>query len=250
MHDYLKWEEKTITDFSNENINKLYSKGFVFTRRDKGVMNKTRSVRINLEKFELSSENKRVLRKTEDLNLEVKPIPYSGYSWKIGKLGKDFYEEKFGKGTFSANKIKELLTNEEKSNFNLLFEYSLPLSKGELEGVAENRQTTPNPCLPAGNTSLERMGTIGYCICHETNEILHYSYPFYKLDTNNPNTGMGMMTRAVEWAKENGKKYIYLGSASSSKSLYKFQFKGIEWFDKEDGWTSDIQKLKACLTNG
>ena len=55
------------------------------------------------------------------------------------------------------------------------------------------------------------------------------------------------MTKAVIWAKKSGKKYIYLGSAKNEKSLYKFQFKGVEWFDGKN-WTDDIEKLKEILS--
>ena len=82
-------------------------------------MYQTRSLRIDLKKFELSSENRRVLKKTEDLRLKIEDLPIKNYDWKIGKMAKNFYETKFGKGTFSANKVKELLTDNKKSNFNL-----------------------------------------------------------------------------------------------------------------------------------
>ena len=83
---YLSWAEKTITDFDDESIEKMYDDGFVFTRIGKGVMNQTRSLRIDLNKFELSSENKRVLKKTEDLILSVSTIPYAKYDWSIHKF--------------------------------------------------------------------------------------------------------------------------------------------------------------------
>ncbi len=176
---YLKWEEKIITDFSSENINSLYNEGFLFTRIGKGVMQQTRSVRVELSKFELSSENRRILRKTEDTRLRIEKIPLAQYSWEIGKMGKDFYETKFGEHTFSANKIKELLTDETRSNFNTIFTYTI----GE-----EN---------------------VGYCVAFETDEIIHYCYPFYNLSpltySLSPNTGLGMMLRAILWAKEHGK---------------------------------------------
>ena len=73
---YLKWQEKTITDFSDENINNLYNEGFVFTRIEKGLMNQTRSVRINLSQFDLSSENRRVLRKTETKLIHLLTVVY------------------------------------------------------------------------------------------------------------------------------------------------------------------------------
>jgi len=215
---YLKWNEKTITDFSDENINSLYNEGYVFGRPGKGYMNQTRSVRINLDKFELSSENKRILKKTEDLGFRTYDLPYTEYSWEIGKTAKDFYTTKFGDGTFSANKTKELLTT--RHNFNKLFGYD------------------------------NERASVGYAICYENKNILHYSYPFYDLNPMsyvlNPNTGMSMMLQAINYAKENNKKYIYLGSAKDEKAKYKLQFKGLEWFDGKK-WNKDLDELKNIL---
>jgi len=202
---YLSWDEKNITDFSEENINSLYSQGYVFTRVDKGLMNQTRSVRIDLNKFELSSENRRILRKTEDIKLEIKDLPLENYHWSIHKMGKDFYETKFGDGIFSANKIKEIFTDPEKSNFNKVLTYEI------------------------------NSETVGYCIAYENSEIIHYSYPFYNLNTENKNIGMGMMLKAIEYAKTIGANYIYLGSAQRPTDIYKLQFKGLEWFDAKFG---------------
>jgi arginyl-tRNA--protein-N-Asp/Glu arginylyltransferase len=215
-HMYFHWKEQSITDFTDKNINSLYNKGFCFTRINRGVMHQTRSLRINLSKFELSSENKRILRKTEELNLHLFPLPFTEYHWSVGKMGKDFYEQKFGDGTFSANKIKELLTEQTKSNFNTLFSYSV-------------------------NTE-----TLGYCIARETDEMIHYCYPFYDLSNSPKDMGLGMMTRAVVYGKEQRKKYVYLGSAQRSSDTYKLQFEGIEWFDGEK-WTNDQETLKDVL---
>ena len=215
---YLSWQDKTISDFSDTTIESAYNDGFVFTRIGKGVMNQTRSLRIDLGKFELSSENRRILNKTEDLNLSVSPIPYENYIWTIHKIGKDFYEKKFGEKTFSAQKIKELITDKDKSNFNKLFVY--------------NRD---------GNN-------IGYCITLETKNTLHYCYPFYNLESNYQNIGMGMMLKAIVWAKENNKKYIYLGSFQRRTDTYKLQFTGLEWFDGHV-WKNDLDELKEELKN-
>ena len=178
---------------------------------------------MRLADFELSSENRRILRKTEGLSLDVQALPYANYDWSIGKMAKDFYDTKFGEGVFSANKVKELMT-EQAGNFNKLLIYSLPLLGG------------------AGG------GTVGFCIAHETNSMLHYSYPFYLLNTQYslPNTGLGMMLRAIVWAKDNGKEYCYLGSAQRPSDTYKLQFSGLEWFDGKK-WTSDTEKLKELL---
>lgn len=217
---YLSWDKKTIDDFSDKNIESAYNNGYLFTRTGKGDINQTRSVRIDLNTFKLSSENKRILKKTENLNLFVSPIPYDHYDWIIHKMGKEFYEQKFGPKVFSAQKIKELITSKEKSNFNRLFIYFT------------NGQNT------------------GYCIVRETARILHYCYPFYNLTANSesllPNIGMGMMLRAIIWAQENGKKYIYLGSAQRPSDTYKLQFSGLEWFDGKV-WKNDLDELKKIL---
>jgi arginyl-tRNA--protein-N-Asp/Glu arginylyltransferase len=132
-------------------------------------------------------------------------------------MAKDFYTEKFGDGTFSANKAKELLTT--KHNFNRLFVYSI-----EQEKIKE----------------------VGYSIALETNKIVHYSYPFYELRTLNSelkNLGMGMMLQAILYAQDAGKKYIYLGSFQRSGDVYKLQFEGLEWFDGER-WSNNLNILK------
>lgn len=220
MGTYLAWKKQTITDFSPENISNQYADGFVFTRRGKGEMDQTRSVRIDLSKFELSSENRRVLKKTDEITLETIPLSYSNYHWSIGKLAKDFYTTKFGDGTFSANKVKELLTDTEESNFNLLLKY------------------------------IHNEEAVGYSICYANENILHYSYPFYELTNVSQftNIGIGMMTKAIVWSKDAKKKYAYLGSAQRPTDTYKFQFSGAEWFDGEK-WSEDVEELKNLLTH-
>jgi arginyl-tRNA--protein-N-Asp/Glu arginylyltransferase len=214
---YFKWDQKTINDFSEKNTEAMYDIGFVFTRIGKGAMDQTRSLRINLGVFKLNSENRRILRKTENIILEEQKIPYKNYNWSIHKLGKDFYSEKFGEKTFSAQKIKELITDKEKSNFNKLFIY---------------RQKNDNMAL-------------GYCICFETKNILHYCYPFYDLTVKITNLGLGMMTKAIEFAYKQEKKYVYLGSFQRPSDVYKLQFEGLEWFDGKQ-WIVDIKKLKGA----
>ncbi|MBD3362179.1 hypothetical protein GF362_00485 [Candidatus Dojkabacteria bacterium] len=171
------------------------------TRIARGTMNQIKSLRIDLKQFKLTSENRRILRKVDGLKLNSIKLPISkqDYDWRIHKMGKNFYTTKFGDNTFSANKIKELLTNEH--NYNLLFSYSKE------------------------NLNKEKLG---YAICLQTNLIVHYCYPFYRLDIDTNNLGMGMMLKAILWAKENEKNYMYLGSDQK----YKQQFKGLQVWEK------------------
>ena len=209
---YLNWKEEKIDDYSDENISNMYENGFVFTRIGKGIMQQTRSIRINLNKFELTSENRRILKKGESILINENPIPYSKYSWEIGKIAKDFYDKK-ADGAFTANKIKELITSEQ--NFNTLFSFS----------------------------------NIAYAICYKNKNILHYCYPFYDLEKSTKDMGLIMMLKAIQYANESKLKYIYLGSLQRVNDKYKLQFQGIEWFDKEK-WSDDLEKVKIILNEG
>lgn len=227
--NYLHWDEKTITDFSDKSVSDLYDKGYVFTRLGRGIMHQTRSVRINLNKFEMSSENRRILKKIAQNESSVKsdaagpalestamPLPLQDYDFKLGKLAKDFYDTKFGPGIMSAIKVKEVLSDKEKSNFNLLLTYTL---------------TAP---------------TIGYAISFQNKTLLHYSYPFYDLNVAPKDMGLAMMIKAIQYAKDAGLKYIYLGSLQRPNDTYKLQFSGLEWFDGKD-WQNDLEKVKKIL---
>jgi arginyl-tRNA--protein-N-Asp/Glu arginylyltransferase len=218
---YFHWHQKTISDFSEDNISKMYADGYVFTRIGKGVMQQTRSVRIDLSKFVMSSENRRILKKVgalenEDLSTSftITPIalPMKDYDISLGKLAKDFYQTKFGEGIMSAQKIKEMLTDPAKSNFNMLLTYS-------------------------GR---------GFSICYSNDEILHYSYPFYDLSKAPKDMGLAMMITAVKYAKEKGLKYIYLGSLQRPTDTYKLQFSGMQWFDGKT-WQDDLDAVKRIL---
>ncbi|HEU5114233.1 MAG TPA: GNAT family N-acetyltransferase [Candidatus Paceibacterota bacterium] len=214
---YLNWDTKTITDFSPENVAGMYSRGYIFTRVGKGIMNKTRSFRVDLSKFELSSENRRILRKAEHIALSTESIPFAGYHWRIGKMAKDFYE-KFGDNVFTANKVKEIFTEGDKTNFNRVFVF----------------------------TDTKSGTIVGYVIAYDGGSFVHYSYPFYIEDPAEPSRGLGMMTKAIEWTKASGKHYMYLGSLSRPSDTYKLQFKGGEWFDGEK-WQTDVSPLKEIL---
>lgn len=211
-----------VADLSEKNVNEMYDRGFLFTRLGKGVMQQTRSARIDLSRFSLTSENRRILKKTTDIDGPKSiELPFKDYDFKIGKLAKDFYDSKSGVGTMSAQKIKEMLTDESQSNFNVLLKYSI---------------------------QCDRNTRFGFAICRRTSSFLHYSYPFYDLDIASKDTGLGMMIRAIEHAKSKELKYVYLGSLQRKSDTYKLQFEGLEWFDGEK-WQTDLEIAKQALQN-
>jgi arginyl-tRNA--protein-N-Asp/Glu arginylyltransferase len=215
---YLHWDQKTTIDFSPAFISRMYEKGYVFTRLGKGVMQQTRSIRINLAKFTPSSENRRILKKVSSIAIQPAVLPLKSYDIRVTKYAKDFYETKFGPGVMSAQKVKEMLVMSDKSNFNLLLTY------------------------------FDNKAPVGWTISYENEILLHYSYPFYDLKKSPKDMGLGMMIRAVQYAKDSGLKYIYLGSLQRPSDTYKLQFEGLEWFDGHI-WLNDKAKVKEILGN-
>lgn len=217
MSEYLHLDRQTVSEEAYEDY---YNEGYVLTRLGKGVMDKTRSLRIKLQDFRFNSENRRILKKTEGLTLTHHLLPLDTYSWEIHKMGKNFYTQKFGEATMSASKIKELFQNQQISNMNSVFSYTYKGKK------------------------------LGYALCYVGSEMRHYAYPFYDLSIaqENPNVGMGMILKAIEHTVKNHRDYFYLGSVTTEASLYKLQFRGIEWFDEQSNhWSRNEELLKERI---
>ena len=55
------------------------------------------------------------------------------------------------------------------------------------------------------------------------------------------------MLQAILYAKENQKKYFYIGSLQRTSDKYKLQFSGLEWFNGES-WTDNLELAKNTLS--
>ncbi|MBN2015861.1 hypothetical protein JW766_03430 [Candidatus Dojkabacteria bacterium] len=199
-----------------DKIDKIYSLGFLPSRMRLNLFYLARSLRVNLTNFKPSSENRRISRKTEYLTMKVLDLSEFEYHYSIGKMGKDFYKERFGEGTMSAFRIKWLFT------------------KGACSHV-----------LVFTDKQKENL-VIGYCPVIKTEKILHYAYPFYDLSYFDKNCGMGMMLKAIQWAQEKGLNYAYLGTCYTEASLYKTQFEGCEYFTGFS-WSDNLARLKELV---
>ncbi|MFS8130594.1 MAG: hypothetical protein ACMG57_01305 [Candidatus Dojkabacteria bacterium] len=220
---YFQTDEKDLETISPIELTTLYNEGFVLTRKNRGNLIQTRSLRVRLSEFELNSENRRILGKNTDLTVSLESLPFVNYNWQIHNLGKSFYVKRFGDGTMSASKIKEMFNETDKSNMNTVFVYKYQNSTKEIAD--------------------------GYALSYKNDKIIHYAYPFYDLEIpKEKNLGMAMMINAINFAKTNDKEFIYLGSVVEKKSLYKLQFNGLEWFNTDSkNWETDLEKLKLLV---
>lgn len=194
---------------------KVYESGFLPIRNLPNVYYLSRNIRINLDEFELSSENRRILKKTEDFESDLIPLSEFAYNFEVQKFCKNYTEQKLGKGLFSTVAIKSVFTNK---IFNYVFIFK----------------------------EITTQKLVGYAVCFISGKLLQYAHAFYDLTYFQENLGARMMLEAVLWAKKSGKKYVYLGTCYEKNALYKTGFKGVEFFNGFK-WSNNLDELKTLI---
>ena len=94
-----------------DEVEKIYSNGFLPIRSLQSVYYLSRNIRVDLNKFEISSENRRILKKTENFESDLIPLSEFTYTAEIQKFCKNYTEQKLGRGLFPAAAIKSIFTN-------------------------------------------------------------------------------------------------------------------------------------------
>lgn len=199
----------------NDDLGKIYESGFLPIRNMLNIFYLSRNIRVDLSSFETSSENRRILKKTEDVVSEFVLLKDFKYTPEIQKLCKEYAEKRLGKDVFPVAAVRNVF---EKKVYNSVFVFK------EKESGKE----------------------IGYAVCFEGKDFLQYTHSFYDLNYLDQNLGARMMLEAILWAKEKNKKYIYLGTCYEEKAMYKTEFKGVEFFNGFT-WSSNLNELKALV---
>lgn len=198
-----------------DELETIYQKGFLPIRSLPGVYYLSRSLRVDLARFSLSSENRRIMRKTEKISFTTLPLSEFNYSPAIQKLCKDYGEKRFGKGVFPASAVRSIFSGQV---YNQVFVF-----KDE-----------------------EKQEEVGYAVCFATDKLLQYAHAFYDLAYFEQSLGARMMLQAVLWAKENQKEFAYLGTGYEKSALYKTEFQGVEFFNGFS-WSQNLAELKALI---
>ncbi len=210
---------------SLDEIADIYAKGFLpFTGKldvEDDIFYMARSFRIDLSKFSNSSENRRVNRKIEPLNITFSVIPKSEFDIKdtvFRKFCLDYANGRFSRGGMSEERFDFVLSKKAATH---IFEFK-------------------------SNDKI-----VGYIFAMVTDEIMHYWFAFFDTDLmQNYSIGKWMMWSAIDWSKSNNLKYAYLGTVYHPTALYKVRdFKGAEFYDGK-GWNTDMKTLKQwCKTD-
>lgn len=191
----------------------LLRQGFIPSRARVGLWYLARSMRINLKDFQISSENRRVIKNTSDFTYQIKQtgdwrLPPAELAWVI-----DFAEQKTG-GAFAVSSIKR---------------------------VFEQRLST---VVFVWRDSSGK--TVGYVPVMQTDRAVFYWLAFYKPELFKSGLGSRMMLEVLDWAQGDGKAFGYLGTVYSNSSLYKTNFSGWEFFNGWQ-WSSDKELLKYLI---
>jgi len=209
---------------SPEDLDLLYENGFLpysdirFFRPEKPLFYKARSVRVDLAKFRLTSENRRIRRKTASLELTYEILPKSAVSLdEMLPVMEPYIRERIGEA-MPAERVKYI--------------YRYPL----LNRIA---------------VFYARSEPAGYVWLIENERLRHYWFAFFRTDFWETGLGKRMMEQMITDAAETGKRRVYLGTCYGEKALYKVRdFKGVEFHDG-NRWSKNSAVLKQkCKTDG
>lgn len=195
----------------------FFEMGFLPGSRNLDRFYLCRNLRVNLAKFKLSSENRRVLRKCEGIECSLIERARFEYTAKRRAFYKQYCDIRFGKDIMTYERLDALFTGPIITHLLLFVDTKL--------------------CN-------KEVGTVTLYL--EVPRVAYYYYSFYDLTYYSRNLGIYMMTRAVELFKDLGFSYIYLGSVYSKNALYKTQFKGAEFFNGVC-WSTNIKELKYLV---
>ena len=186
---------------NNNTIEENYQQGLLPQRTQKDLWYQQSSCRSNLSNFQLNSENRRIIRKTD--NFTFKKISLKDFQYTPEFQKKIFNWTKELNWDFPVSSIKTIFNNH---IFNQLYIWK-----------DENNQE------------------IAYSLCYFSPKISHIAYVFYNPQYQNNNLSIRLVLQTIIDSHQLGLKYSYLGRFSDSIGYYKRTMPGFEYF-KDKQW--------------
>ena len=169
-----------------------YSLGFLPQRNDKNNFYFETSCRSNLSKYNLSSENRRILRKTEQFSYSK--INLTDFTFTPETQKQIFHWLKGLSWDFPISSVRTVFTNH---IFNQLYIWKLD----------------------------EQI--VAYSICYFSENISHIAYVFYNPEYSHSDLPIRLSLQTIIDSHDQGLEYCYLGRFSN----YKRNFPGFENFE-------------------
>ncbi len=208
-----------------EDISPIYDQGFLpytgNTNLEKEVFYMARSLRVNLKAFTDSSENRRICRQIEPLNIKLETIKKEDFDLNdpvFKSFCEEYISERIGGDKMSLERWDYILNS-----------------------------TIGSHILKFSNEEK----VMGYILAGIGEKMLHYWFAFFDTDyMKSHSLGKYMMWKAIDWSKETGLDYAYLGTAYKTSALYKIRdHKALEFWDGQK-WNTDVKLLKElCKTD-
>lgn len=199
-----------------EKPSQIFARGFLPGKHDLSRYYMCRHVRVDLEKFTPSSENRRILRKGDGISFKLYSRDEFDYTMERRSFYKRYADAKFGDDVMTFDRLDSLFASPVITHL-LVF---------------------------TDDTDGREVGTAALYL--EDNALAFYYYSFYDLEHANRNLGMLIMTNTVQFFAEQNMPYIYLGTCYHRNALYKTQFKGAEFFNGFS-WSPNIKELKHLI---
>ncbi len=205
---------------SQAELPEIYARGFLpysgDTTLKEEVFYLARSLRVDLSRFEDTSENRRVARKIAPLGVTLEAVPrrdFDGEQPAFRAFCRTYADSRFSGGSMDDERLRYIWSRE-------TLTHVLVFRVGE----------TP----------------VGYVFAAMEQNTLHYWFSFFDTAYLQPySLGKWMMWETLHWAKRQGLEYVYLGTGYTEKALYKVRdHKGLQFFDGT-GWNEDVKLLAA-----
>lgn len=198
-----------------EDIAPIYEKGFLPYSGAKGVdglFYMARSVRADVQKSEMTSENRRVLKKFDgEFNKVIKTVQDVRHDPHFFKLCHSYFNLAHGSKMPQAR-------------------LELILDAGIISRVVEyQKEGVP----------------VAYFLSVEEESFSHYWFSFYHHEYAKTSLGMWLALDSIRDLKKDPKKrYFYFGTCYAEKALYKTNVTPLEFWDGT-AWHSDVKVLKT-----
>ncbi len=208
---------------TDSETNKIYRLGFLpysnALKLDQPHYYLARSLRVNLEQFKPTSENRRIQKKIDGIQPQLKVWPKENFdnNATFQNFCLDYAAKRFD-GAMPPERFQYIHRWPYLSH---IIEFKT--AEGEL---------------------------LGYVLAVMTDQILHYWFSFYNLTYSRQGLGKWMMYKTILWAQEQNLQEVYLGTCYGEKAMYKMRdFKGLSFFDGNK-WNPDMKLLKQkCKTD-
>jgi arginyl-tRNA--protein-N-Asp/Glu arginylyltransferase len=181
---------------NNDSLTQNYQKGLLPQRNKKNIYYFDSSSRSNLAELKLSSENRRILKKTEKFNYQLIPLKDFDFDIKIQKTIYSWIKKL--NWDFPISSVKTIFTNH---IFNYLYIWSI-----------DNQP-------------------VAYSVCFFNQNISHIAYVFYNPELQNNNLPIRLVLQTIIDSHQKGLKYCYIGRFSTQNGYYKRNMPGFEYFE-------------------